>query len=155
KDYLKNIEAIAISVTGSSAGKWIPLVVDLSEIGAGADLAHAPHFAWAQGTERADSFDAASVSDATKALMTQHGLGVYANMGAGDDTVVGSGYGDHIILGAGTNYLDGGGNAGTTTWGGKPADVLQVNVASQAAANAVQVVALASGMSGADAQAFA
>ncbi|VXC14391.1 hypothetical protein [Massilia sp. 9I] len=155
KDYLKNIEAIAINVTGSSSGRWIPLVVELNEIGAGADLANASHFAWAQGTDGADSFDAAAVSSATKALMTQHGRGVYANMGAGDDTVVGSSYGDHIVLGSGTNYLDGGANAGSTTWGGKPADVLQVNVASQAAANAVQVVALASGMAGADAQAFA
>ncbi|MCC2974589.1 hypothetical protein [Massilia sp. IC2-476] len=154
KDYLKNIEAIAITVSGSSAGKWIPLVVETSEISAGANLANASHFAWAQGTGGADSFDAASVSNATKALMSQHGRGVYANMGAGDDTVTGSGYGDHVILGSGTNYFDGGANAGTTTWGGQPADVLQVSVASQAAANAVQVTSLTAGMSGADAQAF-
>ncbi|MCC2955192.1 hypothetical protein LK542_06110 [Massilia sp. IC2-477] len=155
KDYLKNIEAIAINVSGSSAGKWIPLVVETSEISAGANLANASHFAWAQGTGGADSFDAASVSNATKALMAQHGRGVYANMGAGDDSVTGSGYGDHVILGSGTNYFDGGANAGSTTWGGQPADVLQVSVASQAAANAVQVTSLTAGMGGADAQAFA
>ncbi|GAB3469330.1 hypothetical protein GCM10027321_38560 [Massilia terrae] len=155
KDYLKNIEAITINVAGTTTGKWIPLAVNVNEIAASGDLANSMHYAWAQGTTQDDHFDATTdVSAATRTLMDQHKRGVWVDLGAGNDTVTGSAYGDDINVGAGTNYVDGGGNAGSPPWGGKAQDVLHVTVADQAAAAAVQVTQLTAGMSGADAQAF-
>jgi hypothetical protein len=57
-------------------------------------------------------------------------------------------------MGSGTNYVDGGANAGTTPWGSKAADTLDVFVANSTAANAVTVTQLTSGMSGTDATAY-
>ncbi|CAN7649556.1 hypothetical protein [Massilia sp. LjRoot122] len=155
KDYLKSIEAISVNVTGTSTGKWIPLAVQVHEIGAGQNAATQMHHAWVQGTEHADRFSASTdLSAATKALMDQHGRGVWVDMGAGDDRAQGSGYGDDFSMGAGTNHVDGGANAGSPPWGGQAQDVLRVTVASQADADAVQVTQLAAGMSGADDQAI-
>ncbi len=155
KDYLKNIEAISVHVTGTSTGKWIPLAVQVNEIGSGQNAATQMHHAWVQGTEHADRFDASTdLSAATRALMDQHGRGVWVDMGAGDDSATGSGYGDDFSMGAGTNHVDGGANAGSPPWGGQAQDVLRVTVASQAAADAVQVTQLVAGMSGTDADAF-
>ncbi len=156
KDYLKNIEAISVHVSGTSTGKWIPLAVQVHEIQSADDAATHMHHAWAQGTDRADNFNASTdISAATKALMDQHGRGVWVDMGAGDDVAQGSGYGDDFSMGAGTNRVDGGANAGSPPWGGQAQDVLHVRVANQAEADAVQVTQLASGMTGDDAQAFA
>ncbi|MGZ3184668.1 MAG: hypothetical protein ACXU8N_19715 [Telluria sp.] len=156
KDYLKNIEAINVFVQGGGAGRWIPLAVTVNEIdGSTGDLTNSMHYAWVQGTGQGESFDAGTdISQATRTLMDGHQRGAWVDMGAGNDTVVGSGYGDDITLGAGTNYADGGANAGSPPWGGKAQDVLHVNVADQAAADAVAVTQLTTGMSGADAAAF-
>jgi uncharacterized delta-60 repeat protein len=155
KDYLKNIEAITVNVTGTSTGKWIPLAVNVSEIAATGDLAHSLDYAWAQGTAMDDTFNAATdVSAATRALMDQHQRGVWVNLGDGNDTVTGSAYGDDVTVGSGTNYVDGGGNAGSPPWGGNAIDTLHVTVATQADAAAVQVVALGAGATGADADAL-
>lgn len=155
KDYLKNIEAISVHVSGTSTGKWIPLAVQVNEIAAGQDAAKQMHHAWVQGTEHKDDFNASTdLSAATKALMDQHGRGVWVDMGAGDDSATGSAYGDDFDMGAGVNHVDGGANAGSPPWGGLAQDVLRVTVASQAAADAVKVTQLTAGMSGADAEAF-
>jgi uncharacterized delta-60 repeat protein len=155
KDYLKNIEAVTINVAGTSTGKWIPLALDVYEIGSSGDLANSMHYAWARGTTMNDSFDAATdVSSATRTLMAAHGRGVWAEMGDGNDTVTGSGYGDDINAGKGSNYVDGGDHAGSPPWGGKAQDVLHVSVADQAAANAVQAEKLTSSSTGAALDAF-
>jgi uncharacterized delta-60 repeat protein len=156
KDYLKNVEAITVNVTGTNTGKWIPLAVQVQEIAPTANLDASMHYAWAQGTGGADTVNAAAnVSAATRDLMNQHGRGIYVDTGAGDDTITGSGFGDDINAGSGTNYVDGGASAGSPPWGGKAQDVLHVTVADQAAANAVQVTELKAGLGGADAEAFA
>ncbi|TFW19979.1 hypothetical protein E4L96_10945 [Massilia arenosa] len=156
KDYLKNIEAITINVAGTLTGKWIPLALSVNEIAADGDLANNMHYAWVQGTGQADTFNAATdVSSATRTLMQSHGRGVYVDTGAGDDTITGSAYGDDFNAGAGVNRIDGGANGGSTPWGGQPLDTLHVNVASQAAAQAVQVTLLDSSATGTDGQAFA
>ena len=143
KDYLKNVEAVTISVTGSGSSKMIPLVLTVDEIAANANLASSMHFAWAQGTSKGDQFSVtADVSDATQALMAQHGRGVYVDTGAGNDTITGSAYGDNIVAGAGTNYIDGGANGGSTPAGGAASDTLDMYVANAAAAAAVSVTTL-------------
>jgi uncharacterized delta-60 repeat protein len=154
KDYLKNIEAIAVNVTGG-AGKWIPLAVSVNEIAATGDLANSLDYAWVQGTSLDDTFNATTdVTAATRTLMDQHQRGVWVDLGAGNDTITGSAYGDDINAGSGTNYVDGGANAGSPPWGGKALDTLHVVVADQAAAAAVQVVQLTAASTGADAVAF-
>ncbi|MGB9990125.1 beta strand repeat-containing protein [Pseudoduganella rhizocola] len=155
KDYLKNVEAIAVNVAGTATGKWIPLEVSVHEIGAGGDLANSMHYAWAEGTAQGDNFDAASaVSAATQTLMSNNGRGIWVNTGDGNDTVVASGFGDDINAGKGSNYVDGGANAGSPPWGGKAQDVLHVTVASQAAAGAVTVTKLSASSTGAELAAF-
>ncbi|WP_296943047.1 hypothetical protein, partial [uncultured Massilia sp.] len=157
-DYLKDVEQVNVFRidAGNAYVKTIRLAPEVYVIGA-ADpgLAASMHHAWVQGTDGGDAFDASTLPTAAQALMAQHGRGVYVELGGGDDTAVGSGYGDDFTMGAGTNYADGGANGGSTPWGGKPQDVLHVVVADQAAAAAVQVVQLVAGMNGADAQAFA
>lgn len=155
KDYLKNIEAVTINVAGTATGKWIPLALDVHEIGSSDDLVNSMHYAWARGTSMNDSFNAATdVSSATRTLMATHGRGVWTEMGDGNDTVAGSGYGDDINAGKGTNYVDGGAHAGSPPWGGQAQDVLHVSVATQAAANAVQAVKLTAASTGAALAAF-
>jgi uncharacterized delta-60 repeat protein len=157
KDYLRNIEAVTVNVNGTSTGKWIPLAVNVNEIDAvSGNPAGSMHHAWVQGTGLSDTFSAASdISAVTRTLMDQNGRGVYVDMGAGDDTVVGSAYGDDINVGTGTNYVDGGANGGSPPWGGQARDVLHVSVATAAAAAQVSVTALAGATTGADAAALA
>ncbi|MES2128830.1 MAG: hypothetical protein V4463_16295 [Pseudomonadota bacterium] len=152
KDYLTNIEAINVNINGG-AGKWIPLAVNVGEIQdtSTASLNNSMHYAWANGTAFGDTFNAdTDITSATRTLMTNHGRGVWVDLGAGDDTVTGSGFGDNIAVGSGTNRVDGGANAGSPPWGGKAEDVLQVTVASQAAADALTVVPLAGSVVQAD-----
>jgi uncharacterized delta-60 repeat protein len=156
KDYLKDIEALIVLVDNGNGMRWIPLAMNVNEVSPDAEgLSNYMHFAWANGTEQGDTFNAATdLSAATRALMDTHSRGMFADMGAGNDTVVGTAYGDNISMGAGTNFVDGGANGGTLPWGGKALDVLQITVASQAESDAVAVTELAGGMSGADAGAF-
>jgi hypothetical protein len=154
KDYLKNIEGVSIYVEGGGNGKWVPLAIDVNEVRS-ADVATSYHYAWAYGTALADTFNAATdVSSATRALMAEHGRGVYVDTGAGNDTITGSAYADYIVAGAGDDYIDGGANGGTLPQGGRPEDVLQVTVASAAAAAQVTVTALSNSGSLADIDAF-
>lgn len=154
KDYLKNVEAVVVNVNGTTTGKWIPLEMSVREIAANGPLSGSMHYAWVNGTDQAETFNAGTdITSATRTLMTNNGRGVYVDMGAGNDTVVGSGYGDNFVGGAGTNYIDGGANAGSPPFGGKAQDVLQVNVADQAAAAAVSVTALTGTLAGTDATA--
>ncbi|MET0859208.1 MAG: hypothetical protein ABWY27_20845, partial [Telluria sp.] len=149
KDYLRNIEAVIV-MAATGGGKGISLTVAVVEL-SGPDLASYLYLAWGQGTTQGDTFDAAAdISAATLALMETHGRGIQLDTGGGNDTITGSAYGDFIIAGAGINYVDGGANGGTTLSGGAPQDVLRINVASTAAANSVQVVALAGSADAAD-----
>jgi uncharacterized delta-60 repeat protein len=155
KDYLKNIEAVVASTSNGNGFRWIPLAVNVSEISSADQAANFMHLAWANGTEQDDNFDAANdISAATRALMGTHQRGVWVDLGAGNDTIIGSGYGDDFNAGTGTNFIDGGAHAGSLPWGGKALDVLHVTANSQAAADAVSVIPLTSGMSGTDAAAF-
>jgi uncharacterized delta-60 repeat protein len=150
-DYLKGIEAITVNVKGSNTGKWIPLVMNIGEIASNGPLTTSMHFAWANGTDRNDNFVASSaVSADTLALMNTHKRGVWVDLGLGDDSVTGSGYGDDITVGTGTNYVDGGLNEGANPHGGNATDVLHVRVANQAAADAVTVAALTGTLTGTD-----
>ncbi|MGZ3183193.1 MAG: hypothetical protein ACXU8N_12200, partial [Telluria sp.] len=154
-DYLKNVEQINVfqNDTNKTFLRGWNLTVNVTEA-PNTDTSGYMHLAWAQGTAFADSFDAATaLSGAIQTRMDTQQRGVWVDMGAGNDTVVGSGYGDDITLGAGTNYADGGANAGSPPWGGKAQDVLHVNVADQAAADAVTVTQLTGTLSGADATA--
>ncbi|MEI6601564.1 MAG: hypothetical protein WCN21_13875, partial [Comamonadaceae bacterium] len=146
-DYLKNIEGISINETATNTGKWIPLVVNVGEVQLAATqpdpqhptlmqqgnttvpLANQMNFAWANGTTGNDSFSVASdVSTTTQALMVANQRGVYVDLGAGNDTATGSAYGDNFSMGSGVNYVDGGDNLGTSPWGGKAQDALDIYV---------------------------
>ncbi|RLM51050.1 hypothetical protein DVK02_17130, partial [Halobellus sp. Atlit-31R] len=116
-----------------------------------------PFLATVYGSARGESFDSnIQLSASVRALMTELGRGARFDLGAGDDTLVGTSGSDEIYAGSGINRIDGGGHAGTYPFGGGPGrDTLHVLVADQAAANAVAVTRLGAGMTGADAEAFA
>jgi transcriptional regulatory protein LevR len=166
-NYIKNIEQINVQIWndknsngqkdyGNSEvtfGRNIALAVNVNEVqldptdstktAQGTKVADQFHLAWANGTAAADTFNAAAdVSANTLAVMATNGRGMYVNLGGGNDKATGTGYGDNFDLGAGTNYVDGGANAGTAPWGGKASDTLELYVADQAAANAVTLTAL-------------
>ncbi|WP_296944968.1 hypothetical protein [uncultured Massilia sp.] len=156
KDYLKNVEAVSIYVEGGTAGRWVPLVPQVTELPAGQDPSGYLHLAWAQGTALADTIDAeTALSAGAKALMAQHGRGMFIDTGAGDDVVKGTAYGDNIVAGAGVNRVDGGANLGSAPGGAAAVDVLEIYVASRAEAGAVAVTALDARATGADAAAWA
>lgn len=147
-DYLKNVEQVNVfrSDAGNAFQHSLLLAPEVRTIAPQADLAAASHFAWVAGTEWFDSFDAGvDIPDATRALMAQHGRGVYIDLGAGGGKVAGSAYGDAIVAGSGVESVDGG--AGH--------DVLLVRVATPEEAAAVRVDALAPGAQGADGAALA
>jgi uncharacterized delta-60 repeat protein len=176
-DYLKNIESVRIYKWNDANGNgqqdggevtWvreIPLAVrvvettvnatDPSKDSSGQPLANIWHLARVDGWDRDDSFNAATdVSAAAQALMAQQGRGVWVDLGAGNDTMVGSAYGDNFIGGDGVNYIDGGANGGSTPNSGqRPYDTLEVYARS--GAGAVRAIALSAGMAGADGAAFA
>jgi hypothetical protein len=120
----------------------------------GAVLSQQPYFATVQGSAADETFDAADLSARTQALMAAHKRGVTVAMGGGNDTVIGSAYGDTIAAGAGINYVDGGANQGSAPGGAAALDILDVYVADAAAAAAVAVVSLDAQSSGADNAAF-
>jgi hypothetical protein len=178
-NYIKNVEAVNVQIWNDAnsngqkdwgnnevtAGKYINLAMNINEIKldpndstkvqGGATLASQMHYTSANGTAGADTFSLSDISSATQTLMTTNQRGVYVSLGAGDDTATGSGFGDNFDMGSGTNYVDGGANAGTTPWGAKAVDTLDLYVSNSTAANAVTVTQLTSGMSGTDATAFA
>jgi uncharacterized delta-60 repeat protein len=175
-DYIKNVENIDIHlwtdrngndvVDGGENGylRSLDFRLHLDEVRVGTDpaktadgrpLAGEFHFAWANGTKMSDVFNAATdISAPTRALMDQYQRGMYANLGAGNDTFTGTAYGDNIMAGTGVNRIDGGANLGKDPGGNPAHDYLNVYVGSAAAAKAVQAVALSAGMSGADLDAF-
>ena len=147
-DYLRNIEQVNVfrSDAGNAFYRSFLLAPEVRTISPQADLAAAPHFAWVAGTQWFDTFDAGvDIPTATRALMAQHGRGVYIDLGPGGDKVVGSAYGDAIVAGSGADYVDGG--AGH--------DTLLVRVATREEAAAVRVESLAPGAQGADGAALA
>ena len=147
-DYLRNVEQVNVfrSDQGNAFYRTFQLAPEVRTISPQGDLAAAPHFAWVLGTNWFDTFDAATdIPAATRALMAQYGRGVYIDMGAGSDKVVGSAYGDAIVAGSGAEQVDGG--AGH--------DVLYVRVATREQAAAVRVDLLAPGADGADGAALA
>ena len=147
-DYLRNVEQVNVfrSDAGNAFYRSFLLAPEARTIDPQADLAAATHFAWVAGTQWFDAFDAGTdIPAATRALMAQHGRGVYIDMGPGGDKVVGSAYGDAIVAGSGADHVDGG--AGH--------DVLYVRVATGEEAAAVRVELLAADAGGADGAAFA
>ena len=175
-DYIKNVENVNVQVwndiNGNGQKDWnsdpsknevtfgrnIALAVNVGEVQASGDLSNQMHYAWANGTAGNDTFSAAvgttDISDATLTLMESHKRGVYVELGAGNDTATGSAYGDNFAMGSGTNYVDGGANEGTTPWGAKASDSLDIYVADQTAANAVTVTALDGGGTAEDVAAY-
>jgi hypothetical protein len=173
-DYLKNVEAVNISVNHPSsnqwlAGRWQSIALDVGEIRLdkndpaktewGSLIKDQMHFAWVNGNSPSESFDytgptagAATVSAKTKQLMAQYERGLWVDMGGGNDKIVGSPYGDNFsiyasdfnILGSGLRYIDGGENKGKTPWGNNASDNLDVFVANQTAANSIKVMSLSS-----------
>jgi hypothetical protein len=174
-DYLINIEAVSINVNNANnqwlAGRWQAIALDVGEIRLKADSSVYPnqqtdwgtkltdqmHFAWVNGTSATESFDytgatsgAATVSAATKALMVRYERGLWVNMGGGNDTIVGSPYGDNFniyaakfnINGLGTRYIDGGQNSGKTPWGGNATDNIDLFVENLTQASQIRVVSV-------------
>jgi hypothetical protein len=139
-NYIKNIENVNVQIWndansngqkdwGSEVtfGKNINLAMNVNEIKldpndstkvqGGATLASQMHYAWANGGLGADTFSLSDISSATQTLMNTNQRGLWVRLGAGDDTATGSGFGDNFDMGSGTNYVDGGANAGTTPVG--------------------------------------
>jgi Ca2+-binding RTX toxin-like protein len=151
--YVKNVEQVDVRLDSDrSFVKAFSLAIQVQETPLPVDqLATQPHLAWVTGSAMGDIFNAATdISSVTLAKMDAVGRGVFVDTGAGDDRITGSDYGDYIVAGAGINYIDGGANGGSTPLGDAPQDVLQITVDSTAAANAVQVLALAGSTDAAD-----
>jgi len=168
--FIKDVEGINVSLwqdkNGNGQRDWndnpdtnevsylqfIPLAVNVNEIqiAKGSDpeetiwgqlLSDMFHFAWVNGGLTNDTFDAKQdVSESTLALMAEYKRGLWVDLGDGDNTAVGSAYGDNFTMGSGTNYVDGGSNGGMTPWGSRAQDVLDVFVDS--ALTKVSVVAV-------------
>jgi len=176
-DYVKNVEAVNIFTYADSNGngmrdpgesqflRQIPLSVMVNEQQVNASdatkdpsgnlLSTYMHLAWFNGSLGSDTVVVSSqLSTSGLALLGTVGRGVFADLGAGDDTITASGYGDNVTLGTGTNYYDGGANAGTDPQGNAAQDVLEVYVSNSSEASAVVLTALTTGMSGADGAAY-
>ncbi|WP_146179279.1 hypothetical protein [Limnohabitans sp. Hippo4] len=161
-DYLKNIEAVNINVNSPSnqwlAGRWQNIALNVGEMRLnptdssktewGSKVSDQMHFAWVNGTPSNEFFDytgttivgAETVSAAGKALMDQNKRGLWVDLGGGTDEIVGSPYGDSFnISGPGIRYIDGGLNDGTTPWGNRAIDTLDVFVSSRSAAATIKV----------------
>jgi hypothetical protein len=165
-DYLKNIEAVSISVNTPTnqwlAGRWQTIALNVNELRLSksdssltewnSKVSDQMHFAWVNGTATDESFDytgatagAETITAATKALMTQYKRGLWVDLGTGNDTVVGSPFGDNFNVtraSTGVSFIDGGANEGTTPWGNRGADNMDVFVASRELAAGVTVTGL-------------
>jgi hypothetical protein len=165
-DYLKNIEAVSISVNTPTnqwlAGRWQTIALNVNELRLSksdssltewnSKVSDQMHFAWVNGTATDESFDytgatagAESITAATKALMTQYKRGLWVDLGTGNDTVVGSPFGDNFNVtraSTGVSFIDGGANEGTTPWGNRGADNMDVFVATRELAAGVTVTGL-------------
>lgn len=176
KDYLRNIEAVSVTVRDASnnwlTGQWVNTALNVGEIRLdpsdnsktewGTLLADQHHFAWVNGTSADEAFDytgaiegAETVSGKTRSLMDDHERGMWVDTGAGNDTIVTSPYSDSIIVsGVGTKWVDAGANLGKLPWGEKGRDEVDVFVASETAAQNTQVVLLTKDSTGSDKAAF-
>ena len=167
-DYLINIEAVQINVSHPTtnqwlAGRWQPIALNVNELRLSktdptltewnSKVSDQMHFAWVNGTASNESFDytgatvgAETISAATKALMTQNKRGLWVDLGTGNDNVVGSPFGDAFTVtqssSTGISFIDGGENEGTTPWGNRSIDNLDVFVADRTLAAGVTVTAL-------------
>lgn len=102
-----------------------------------------------------DTFDAETdLAPSALELMADYQRGAWVDLGGGNDIAAGSNWGDTFVMGAGTNYVDGRGNAGTDPAGNPARDTVDITVNSLAAADAVQVTALSAATDPLDQQAF-
>lgn len=176
KDYLRNIEAVSVTVRDASnnwlTGQWVNTALNVGEIRLdpsdnsktewGTLLADQHHFAWVNGTSADEAFDYSgategveTVSDQTRSLMDEHDRGMWVDTGAGNDTIVTSPYSDSIIVsGVGTKWVDAGANLGKLPWGEKGRDEVDVFVPSENASKITQVVLLTKDSTGSDKTAF-
>jgi hypothetical protein len=153
-DYLKNVESINVFSADGGMVRFIQLAMSVYEAQGTVNPDYLT-YAFANGSPLGETFDAAKdVSAAMQALMSHDSRGIYADMGGGNDTVIGSNWGDQIIGGTGVNYIDGGTNLGTSPGGTAAVDELQVYVPDAATAAAVTVTALSASSTGADGEAF-
>jgi hypothetical protein len=167
-DYLINIEAVQINVSHPTtnqwlAGRWQPIALNVNELRLSktdptltewnSKVSDQMHFAWVNGTASNESFDytgttvgADTISAATKALMTQNKRGLWVDLGTGNDSVVGSPFGDAFTVtqssSTGISFIDGSENEGTTPWGNRAIDNLDVFVANRTLAAGVTVTTL-------------
>ena len=93
------------------------------------------HYAWINGTPGDDTYDFTddkspnSVTEATRKLMTDNKRGIWVDLANGDDTIVGSPFGDSFsITGTGVKKIDGGANEGTTPQGNVARDSVDVYI---------------------------
>ena len=93
------------------------------------------HYAWINGTPGDDTYDVTdvnspnSVTEATRKLMTDNKRGIWVDLANGDDTIVGSPFGDSFsITGTGVKKIDGGANEGTTPQGNVARDSVDVYI---------------------------
>jgi hypothetical protein len=123
-DYIKNIENVNVQIWNDANsngqkdwgsgevtfGKNISLALNVNEIKLGD-----PNFQTRYKVEQrwparctmpgpmegqgADTFSLTDISSATQTLMSTNQRGLYVNLGAGDDTATGSGFGDNFDMG--------------------------------------------------------
>jgi hypothetical protein len=176
-DYLKNVENVGVTIWNDTNGDgqrqpsettpgpyWeIAPFANGTPVSAtdptltqwGTPLAQQWQLGNVSGTQFNDTFDAGTqMPAAAQSQMAQYGRGVSMNMGAGDDTVVGTQWGDYFNMGPGVNHVDGGANIGTDPSGNPATDHVDVVVADAAAASAVTVTQLTAASTGADLDAY-
>jgi hypothetical protein len=161
-NYLKNVEAVSISIwndanhNGQHEQNELSFVRDFPLASMQQpDPSTMLYMADIKGTPQDDNFGVDQLAPETKALMTTYQRGVHYDLGDGNDTVVGSAFGDGFVAGGGTNRIDGGDNTGMPPGGGSARDVLEVFVPDQAGADAVTVTELTGTLAGTDVDAQA
>lgn len=168
-DFVRNFESLSVSVNLKESGQWVAgywkhLALTVGEIRLdknnpnktewGSSIADQHHFAWVNGVDDSEVFDYnTQISAATKALMLQHGRGLWVETRGGNDVITGSPFGDNFNIVAsdqGIQKIDGGAHGGKPLWGQPPADHLDVFVANAEQAKQVRVVPLAGSTQAAD-----
>jgi hypothetical protein len=161
-DYVKNVERVSVAIWNDANHNGMRdqnEVTFARDFQPGSTQQQQPdpstmlYMADIKGTPQDDNFSASGLPAETTALMNNYQRGVHYDLGEGNDTVVGSNFGDGFTAGAGINRIDGGDNTGTPPGGGTARDVLEVTVADQTAADAINAVELTGTLTGADAEA--
>lgn len=173
-DFVRNFESLSVSVNDKQSGQWLAgywkhLALTVGEVRLdknnpnktewGGNIADQHHMAWVNGVDEDEVFDySTQISAATKALMLQHGRGLWVETRGGNDAITGSPFGDNFNIVAsdqGIQKIDGAAHGGASMWGQPPADHLDVFVANEQQAKQVRVVPLAGSMQVADVAAAA